>query len=214
MTSSGQSKKITRSQGLIISSKRSAWSWARGKPSIRKSRAPLFTIAVRSSPMITCGGGGGSRTVKGLVCVALVPAQGAKHPTAATAPHSCDRTPQLQRKAPQHSCWRSAPHPAPCPGPRTSMGTSLPSFMICSHSCPSAEPLLTSSRSRSPAERWVKPYLSTILAHCVPLPLPGPPSTNTMRRSSGSSSCGRAGLPSSARACATATAARSARVAS
>ena len=64
---------------------------------------------------------------------------------------------------------------------------------------PRSEPEATSSLRRSPEERWVKPYLSkdwcltsvsfvlcshlaTILSHWVPLPQPGPPSTQTMGR--------------------------------
>lgn len=67
----------------------------------------------------------------------------------------------------------------------TSMGTSFPSFMICSHCCPSSEPDLTSSRNRSPADKCVWPYFATIFSHWVPLPLPGPPSTNVICTSSG-----------------------------
>lgn len=40
---------------------------------------------------------------------------------------------------------------------------------------PFSEPDWISARRRSPALRCVKPKLSTILAHCVPFPLPGPP---------------------------------------
>mmetsp|Transcript_75238 Transcript_75238/g.151258 ORF Transcript_75238/g.151258 Transcript_75238/m.151258 type:complete len:306 (-) Transcript_75238:95-1012(-) len=40
---------------------------------------------------------------------------------------------------------------------------------------------VTSARSRSPALKWQNPNASTSLAHWVPLPLPGPPSTNTRR---------------------------------
>ena len=36
----------------------------------------------------------------------------------------------------------------------------------------------TSSRSKSPDDKWVKPYLSTIRSHWVPFPLPGPPTQN------------------------------------
>jgi len=48
---------------------------------------------------------------------------------------------------------------------------------------PSGEPLRTASRSRSPAERCTRPNSSTSRSQLVPLPDPGPPSTNTMRRS-------------------------------
>ena len=34
---------------------------------------------------------------------------------------------------------------------------------------------MISARKRSPALRWVNPKCSTMLAHCVPFPLPGPP---------------------------------------
>ena len=49
--------------------------------------------------------------------------------------------------------------------------------MMAVSSLPRSEPDATSSRSRSPDDRWVKPYFSTIFSHCVPLPLPGPPVT-------------------------------------
>lgn len=58
-----------------------------------------------------------------------------------------------------------------------STGTMLPSLMYDSMSSPSAEPLLRSARSRSPAERCTKPYSFTIFSHCVPFPAPGPPRT-------------------------------------
>jgi hypothetical protein len=48
--------------------------------------------------------------------------------------------------------------PTTAPSP-TSTGTSLPSLITSSHSRPSTLPLATSSRSRSPADRWVWPYL-------------------------------------------------------
>ena len=57
--------------------------------------------------------------------------------------------------------------------------TSSPFSMMAFSSLPLGEPDATSSRRRSPEDRWVKPYLATILSHCVPLPLPGPPTTNT-----------------------------------
>lgn len=44
---------------------------------------------------------------------------------------------------------------------------------------PYSEPDLISALRRSPALRWVKPYWSTILAHWVPFPLPGPPERHT-----------------------------------
>ena len=47
--------------------------------------------------------------------------------------------------------------------------------MMAVSSLPLAEPEATSALSRSPVDRWVKPYFSTILSHWVPLPLPGPP---------------------------------------
>jgi len=68
----------------------------------------------------------------------------------------------------------------------TSCGTSLPSFMTLSSCCPVAEPDLTSSRSRSPADRWVSLYLATMRSHWVPLPLPGPPSTKMILVPAGS----------------------------
>lgn len=36
-----------------------------------------------------------------------------------------------------------------------------------------------SSRNKSPADKCTYPKCSTILLHCVPLPLPGAPKTNT-----------------------------------
>mmetsp|Transcript_8209 Transcript_8209/g.23571 ORF Transcript_8209/g.23571 Transcript_8209/m.23571 type:complete len:357 (+) Transcript_8209:1677-2747(+) len=62
----------------------------------------------------------------------------------------------------------------------TPTGTSFPSFIRSAHIFPVSEPLATSARRRSPAERCLKPKSSTICSHCVPLPDPGPPSTNTM----------------------------------
>lgn len=47
--------------------------------------------------------------------------------------------------------------------------------MIQMKTYPFLEPDFISARRRSPALRWVYPKCSTILAHCVPLPLPGPP---------------------------------------
>ena len=44
-------------------------------------------------------------------------------------------------------------------------GTSCPDSMIEVRFLPLSEPEATSSLSRSPEERWVKPYLATILSH-------------------------------------------------
>jgi hypothetical protein len=49
------------------------------------------------------------------------------------------------------------------------------SFLIEGKPYPFSEPDLISARKRSPALRWVNPKCSTMLAHCVPFPLPGPP---------------------------------------
>lgn len=46
---------------------------------------------------------------------------------------------------------------------------------ILSQTYPCSLPDWISARSKSPALRCTKPYLSTIFWHCVPLPLPGPP---------------------------------------
>lgn len=54
-------------------------------------------------------------------------------------------------------------------------GTNCPSFMIESIFKPISEPFATSARNKSPADKWQKPNFSTIFAHWVPLPLPGPP---------------------------------------
>ena len=59
-------------------------------------------------------------------------------------------------------------------------GTSSPFSMIAVNCFPLSEPDPTSSRSRSPEERWVNPYLATILSHWVPFPHPGPPRTQTI----------------------------------
>mmetsp|Transcript_8623 Transcript_8623/g.23068 ORF Transcript_8623/g.23068 Transcript_8623/m.23068 type:complete len:217 (-) Transcript_8623:31-681(-) len=61
----------------------------------------------------------------------------------------------------------------------TLLGTIFPSAIIALTMFPSSVPDLTCARSRSPAERCTTPNSSTSLAHCVPFPLPGPPSTNT-----------------------------------
>ena len=82
-----------------------------------------------------------------------------------------------------------------------STGTIFPLSMWSCIRAPSLDPLSRSFLSKSPAEKCMKPYsyrsqtiykraprlkaikiydlTSTILAHCVPLPAPGPPSTNT-----------------------------------
>mmetsp|Transcript_24927 Transcript_24927/g.78928 ORF Transcript_24927/g.78928 Transcript_24927/m.78928 type:complete len:221 (-) Transcript_24927:217-879(-) len=121
MVSRGQSKKSTFLHGITCASKASAWSSARGKPSMRNSFAPLLIMAVLRRPMVT------------------------------------------------------------------SMGTSLPSFIRVAHMVPISEPEATSSRRRSPAERCLWPYLATMRSHWVPLPEPGPPRTNVMLASEGSS---------------------------
>lgn len=62
----------------------------------------------------------------------------------------------------------------------TSTGTILPLRIYSSISMPNSEPSRDrSSRSRSPADKWVNWNRSTILEHCVPFPAPGPPRTNT-----------------------------------
>ena len=61
----------------------------------------------------------------------------------------------------------------------TSTGTIWPSLMYWSIILPVSSPLLRASLSRSPADRWTKAKSRTMLAHCVPLPAPGPPSTKT-----------------------------------
>lgn len=47
--------------------------------------------------------------------------------------------------------------------------------MISDNSLPLSVPAVTSALNKSPVLKWLKPNFSTILAHCVPLPLPGPP---------------------------------------
>lgn len=54
-------------------------------------------------------------------------------------------------------------------------GTRSPRFIISANSLPLSVPDATSARNKSPVLKWLKPYFSTILAHCVPFPLPGPP---------------------------------------
>lgn len=50
--------------------------------------------------------------------------------------------------------------------------------MVAFSCWPLGEPDATSALSRSPEERWVKPYLATIRSHWVPFPEPGPPATH------------------------------------
>ena len=59
-----------------------------------------------------------------------------------------------------------------------SPGTRAPAFIMLLIISPFSEPLATSSLSRSPAERCANPCSATSFAHYVPLPEPGPPSTN------------------------------------
>ena len=54
-----------------------------------------------------------------------------------------------------------------------------PSRMYLAMRSPCAEPLLRSARRRSPADKWTKPHSFTRRSHCVPLPAPGPPRTNS-----------------------------------
>lgn len=54
-------------------------------------------------------------------------------------------------------------------------GTNSPFCMISTRFLPLGVPAWTSALSRSPVERCVKPYFSTIRSHCVPFPEPGPP---------------------------------------
>mmetsp|Transcript_69301 Transcript_69301/g.225799 ORF Transcript_69301/g.225799 Transcript_69301/m.225799 type:complete len:220 (+) Transcript_69301:3267-3926(+) len=61
-----------------------------------------------------------------------------------------------------------------------STGTNLPSVMYDSISSPYSDPIrFRSSRSKSPALKCLYPFRSTMFAHCVPFPEPGPPRTNT-----------------------------------
>mmetsp|Transcript_47718 Transcript_47718/g.139075 ORF Transcript_47718/g.139075 Transcript_47718/m.139075 type:complete len:241 (+) Transcript_47718:3955-4677(+) len=72
-----------------------------------------------------------------------------------------------------------------------SAGTSFPPLMQSSMSWPYWEPSRDrSSRRRSPALRCTYPYVRDMREHWVPLPAPGPPSTNT--------TCGRPPVPSAA----------------
>jgi len=61
----------------------------------------------------------------------------------------------------------------------TSLGTIWPCLIISATMLPSALPDFMCARSKSPALRCVNPKSRTMFAHCVPLPAPGPPSTNT-----------------------------------
>mmetsp|Transcript_21361 Transcript_21361/g.59294 ORF Transcript_21361/g.59294 Transcript_21361/m.59294 type:complete len:277 (+) Transcript_21361:139-969(+) len=71
---------------------------------------------------------------------------------------------------------------ASCRSPTvTSEGTICPCCIISATLLPSGVPDLTWARRRSPALKWATSGNSlTILAHCVPLPEPGPPSTKTI----------------------------------
>ena len=64
----------------------------------------------------------------------------------------------------------------------TKRGTKSPFSMTALSCLPISEPDLTSSRRRSPEDKWVNPYLATILSHWVPLPHPGPPKTQMTGR--------------------------------
>ena len=54
--------------------------------------------------------------------------------------------------------------------------------MISVSFLPLSDPDDTSALKRSPLDKCVKPYFSTILSHWVPLPLPGPPFLNETKR--------------------------------
>merc|ERR1719483_472035 len=59
-----------------------------------------------------------------------------------------------------------------------STGTMVPLVMWCSINSPYREPgLALSALSKSPADKCTWPNCSTILAHWVPFPAPGPPKT-------------------------------------
>lgn len=60
-------------------------------------------------------------------------------------------------------------------------GTSCPCSISLLSSPPLDEPDFTSARNKSPELRCVSPYFATILAHCVPLPDPGPPEKSICR---------------------------------
>lgn len=53
--------------------------------------------------------------------------------------------------------------------------TNSPFSIISFKRLPRSDPEATSALSKSPDERWQNPYFSTIRAHWVPLPDPGPP---------------------------------------
>jgi hypothetical protein len=91
----------------------------------------------------------------------------------------------------------------------TCAGTILPSLIISLMVTPSAEPLATSSRSKSPAEKCAYPKWRVSRSHCVPLPEPGPPSTNTTSFALSGGSAGVEPTPNLAHAAATAPAASS-----
>mmetsp|Transcript_2160 Transcript_2160/g.3140 ORF Transcript_2160/g.3140 Transcript_2160/m.3140 type:complete len:222 (-) Transcript_2160:517-1182(-) len=59
--------------------------------------------------------------------------------------------------------------------------TSSPRSMISFTSRPNGVFASTSSRNISPHERWIIPHSFTSRSHKAPLPLPGPPTTNTIR---------------------------------
>ena len=61
----------------------------------------------------------------------------------------------------------------------TSLGTICPCLIISATMLPSLLPLFMCARSKSPADRCTNSKSRTTFAHCVPLPAPGPPSTNT-----------------------------------
>lgn len=66
-----------------------------------------------------------------------------------------------------------------------SLGTIFPAdilALIISASC--ELDLVRSARSKSPAERCAQPRFLERSSHCVPLPAPGPPRTNTTRTGS------------------------------
>ena len=60
--------------------------------------------------------------------------------------------------------------------------TSPPASMTALSSTPSWDPLATSARSRSPVLKCLYPNSLEMRSHWVPLPLPGPPRTNTRDR--------------------------------
>jgi len=66
-----------------------------------------------------------------------------------------------------------------------SLGTIFPAEMLELIISASLDPdFLRSARRRSPAERWAHPWFLERRVHCVPLPAPGPPRTNTTRNGS------------------------------